>query len=80
MFHLSDNLYFGRHQNGDVRVLKLAQTPKAYPNVGDAFPNTDVLLDVTIPADGWCSIVASVSRLGEVDNRFYRMQLFHAGR
>lgn len=85
MFHWTDNLFFGRRADGSVRVLKFKNSPAEWPQsdfdyktpggfAGDA---ADVLLDVIIPSDEWCSIIASVSAGGEVNNRFYLAQKWH---
>lgn len=63
MFHQTNHLFFGRKNNGDVRILKLP-----YPNAGiDTFPTVDgdypqAEFDVTIPKDRWVSAIASVGK------------------
>jgi len=65
MFHQTDNLFFTRTPNGDVRLLKLKRAPKEFPSVDTIFPAHEVVLDVTIPLNHWCSIIATVTRTGE---------------
>jgi hypothetical protein len=72
MYHLMNNLYFGRLADGKVRLLKLATTP-------DAFPAVDAL-DVVIDDGHWGSVVAAVSKGGEENGRWYQAMDFHHGR
>lgn len=76
MFHWQNNTYFGRTEDGSVRILKLSATPKEFPAVSDEYP--DAVLDVTVDADSWASVIASVSAGGEAHNRFYAAQKFHS--
>lgn len=83
MFHWQDNVYFGRMQNGSVRVLKF---PSGYEQGGwkSGFPNADgeypnVIVDLIIPDNHWGSIVASVSHAGEENGRWYQAMDFHNG-
>lgn len=83
MFHVRDNLFFGRRADGSVRVLKFSLSPKdgwqgEFPRVEDQ--NAAALLDITIDADSWGSIVASVSARGEEHGRWYMAMDFHNGR
>ncbi len=85
MFHAFDNLYFGRRTDGSVRVLKLHDYQLRYLPTLSAdmhFPEADgavkaPILDMTIPADMWASVVASVSARGEADGRFFLAKAFH---
>jgi len=77
MFHWTDNLYFGRRANGDVRILKLRETPYPWPSVDGDYPTAT--LDITVPADQWGSIVASVSHAGETAGRWQEAMKFHNG-
>jgi len=78
MFHLSDNLFFGRLPDGKVRILKFAVPPADWPKADGVFP--DAAFDQTIDDGGWGSIVASVSAKGEADGRWYKAMDFHHGR
>lgn len=82
MFHYNGGLFFGRRADGSVRVLKINETGAPFRGTepwpqADGPRREDARLDVTITADGWASIVASVSKLGEADGRFYKAQHFH---
>ena len=91
MFHWEDNMYFGRLPDGHVRVVKFSRTPHAmwwhnensamvpteYPRADGEFHSVEVILDLRIPPEAWASIVASVSKLGESDGRFYKALEFH---
>ena len=77
MFHQGDNLFFGRLLNGDVRMLKLKHTPERWPEASLVYPASAVVFDHTIPQGHWCSIVASVSNLGEQSGRYYEAKAFH---
>jgi hypothetical protein len=78
MHHSSDNLFFGRLSNGDVRILKFPNNPAEWPRVNGVYPNA--LFDVTINDGHWGSIVANASAKGEVDGRWYKAMDFHHGR
>lgn len=78
MFHLSDNLFFGRLPDGKVRVVKFAAPPKDWPQADGVFP--DAVLDQEIDDGGWGSVVASMSAKGEGDGRWYKAMDFHHGR
>lgn len=77
MFHVSDNLFFGRLDNGDVRILKFKRPPTVWPDVNRVYISADVEFDEKVPAGSWPSVVASVSNAGEGDGRFYTAQAFH---
>ena|ERR1700674_3530535 len=91
MFHWRDNTYFGRLEDGCVRVVKfsfsphvqwrhnehLAMVPTENPRPDGEFRSVEVLLDIRIPAAQWASIVASVSALGESNGRYYLAEKFH---
>ena len=51
--------------------------PVKHPLADGEFRSVRVLLDLTIPPDGWASIVASVSAGGERDGRFYEALRLH---
>jgi hypothetical protein len=57
MFHSTNNLFFGK-KDGNVRILKLRTAPSDFPKFDTSFPAHDVLLDVTIDAGTWSSIVS----------------------
>lgn len=61
MFHSADNLFWERVEDGGVRIVKLHAGSSLYPTIDPA----DVLFEVTIPWNSWCSIIASMSRSGE---------------
>ena len=51
--------------------------PAEYPLAEGEFTSVYVMFDVTIPLDGWASIVASVSAGGESNGRFYEARRMH---
>lgn len=77
MFHIADNLFFGRLADGSVRVLKFKAPPKIWPQADRYYEPATLILDQTIPAPSWGSVVASVSLGGEENGRFYIAQAFH---
>ena len=81
MFHIKDNVFFGRLENGDVRVLAFSSPPESFPIADGIYDPTDkrypITFDFTINADAWASVVASVSAGGEINGRFYVAQAFH---
>lgn len=50
MFHLQDNFYFERKEDGRVHI-----------HVEDGLK----VCEVTVSADAWCSVVAAVSKRGD---------------
>ena len=73
-FHWSDGWFFSRQPDGSVTMEH-----RVYENdrneLGERMYHYDV--KVNIPADEWCSIIASVSAGGEVDYRWYAARDFH---
>lgn len=79
MFHWTDNLYFGRRADGSVRIIKLATTPADFPKADEDSTPAPALLDVTIPAAEWASIIVAVSATGESGEKYRRAVELHAG-
>ncbi len=78
MFHYRDNLFFGRNNNGSVRVLKLPNPPAGgRASVDGCYP--EAIYDISIDTHGWASIVASVSHAGEEGGRYNEARKFHNG-
>ena len=77
MFHLDNNTFFGRMPDGSVRVIKFKSPPTEWPAGTSTYVNESCDFDFTIPASFWPSIVASVSKQGEENGRFYEAQAFH---
>lgn len=77
MFHWQNNIFFGRKSDGAVRVLKVYLPPEEYPTPDGAYPGAEI--DLTIPANHWGSIVASVSQGGEAKGRWHQAMEFHNG-
>lgn len=75
MFHVTDNLYFGRMPNGDVRILKFKEPPKDWPLVYGDYEGLET--DLTVKSNHWASVVASVSVRGESNGRYYEASDFH---
>lgn len=80
MFHWQDNIFFGRKADGSVRILKFKKVVKDWPKADETYLDAEVEIDLTIPADHWGSIVASVSHAGEEDRRWYQAMEFHNGK
>jgi len=73
-FHYKDDLYFKRNKDHSVTIKKLAITY----GMGEAAYN-GVIFEVTIDENGWASIIASVSKAGESNGRFYDALEWHNG-
>ena len=60
MFHVGDNLFFGRMDDGSVRILKLPEprSGEPWPKVTDE--RSDSLLDVYINEHMWVSVIDQV--------------------
>lgn len=63
--HVHSGLYFERLSDGSVRIMKTK--------------NSEVIMDLAIDADMWCSIIACMSYYGEEDYGWYRAKNFHQG-
>ena len=70
MFHVRDGVFFKQLDNGDVRLIVKES----------GHDNANVVKDIIIDIDSWCSVIATMSFYGEEDYGFYRAGLFHAGR
>jgi hypothetical protein len=83
MFHWQNETYFGRRKDGSVRVLKFSQPFRllviraegGWPDADEEYPEAEI--DLTIPAEHWGSIVASVSYAGEEGGRWFQAMAFH---
>lgn len=66
MFHLQDNIYFERQQNGSVRILvregKQADAP--------------IIKDTTVTLEGFASVVASMCAFGETTETWQEACVF----
>lgn len=75
MFHLKEGWNFGRKDDGSVviehRNYQIDAETGKYTSLYTV--NTRLVVD----ADGWASVIASVSAGGEVDNRFFSALNFH---
>lgn len=83
MFHVADNLYFQRLEDGSVRVVQYPPDARAVgidKTGAVAFPDgVTPIFEATIAPAAWASVVASVSKGGEEAGRFYVAQAFHEG-
>lgn len=88
MFHWRDNTFFGRLPDGAVRIIKFDAPPfqddltdtgevRSYIRPEGRYHSVNIVLDVTIPASEWASIVASVSACGEENGRHSLAMKFH---
>lgn len=69
MFHVKEGLFFERLPDNQVRVLKREKGTDDAP----------VVFDITLDADSWASVIASMSYYGEEDYGYYRALNFHRG-
>ncbi len=67
-FHYKEGLFFKRNTDNSVTVTKM-KTAQA--------DETEKLFEATIDENGWASIIASVSKRGEGDGRFYKALEWH---
>jgi hypothetical protein len=79
MFHLKDNLYFGRLADGSVRIVKFRAVPMAIPQADQVFAAADVLMDVAMEELQWASVVLAVSAKPEDAFRMAGAVRFHNG-
>lgn len=75
MFHAVGGIFFGRKENGEVRILKLSDKLAYWPLIEGKYPDAEI--DVTLPLETWASVVCSVSKRGENANRFREALNFH---
>ena len=67
MFHVNDGLFFGRKENGDVRIVKTQ----------DGKIDSPIIFDIIVDKSGWQSAISSVSAGGEDGYRYYLADIFH---
>lgn len=77
MFHVNNNLYFGRTRNGSVRMVQFKSRREVLPNADSLYGYSEINFDITIEPKAWASIVAEVSSAGAAGGRFYIAQAFH---
>lgn len=77
MFHWQDNTFFGRREDGSVRILRFNNLPTNWPDADGEYPSAEI--DLTISDNHWGSIVASVSHAGEESGRWFQAMDFHNG-
>lgn len=75
MFHLKDGWNFGRQDNGAVVIEHRNYQIDAETGKYTSLYTVDTRL--VVDADGWASIISSVSAGGEVDGRFFSALEFH---
>jgi hypothetical protein len=69
MFHLQGDLYFEQLPKGGVRIVKRDGAREDAP----------INFEISIDANAWASVIATVSYYGEEDYGFYRALNFHTG-
>lgn len=72
MFHTQNGLFYQRAtSSGSVRIVKTndGREPSAH----------NVVFDETLPGGVWGSVIASVSKLGEENGRWYQAMDWHNG-
>lgn len=79
MLHYQENLFFGRKNDGSVRVLEFKHTPEEFPSPEKLYPADELWFDCTIPPMVWASIVASVAKGGETTASFNFALSLHQG-
>lgn len=79
MFHWQENIFFGRKNDGSVRVIEFKHTPDQFPSAEKLYPAEELWFDCTIPPMVWASIVASVARGGETAETFNQALSLHEG-
>lgn len=77
MFCIEHNFFAGRKEDGTVRFLRFKQTPERRPEADASYPSHAVDVDFEMGPGVWASIVASVSRRGEDNGRYYIAKAFH---
>lgn len=75
MFHVSDNLFFGRTKEDRVRVIKMPKNHEGFPDVNaTSYPEAEFAL--SIDPDSWSSIVAAMTKSGENGETFAAARKF----
>ncbi len=70
--------FFGRANDGSVRIIRLRSVPLDPPKVDAQLHSSEALLDLSIPAETWASLVSGVSLIGETPKRHYEALAFHS--
>jgi hypothetical protein len=68
-FHVKDGLYFKRNKDNSVTVYQTA----------DEGRSDEIIFERTIPDTVWASVIASVSKNGEENNRWFTAMIWHNG-
>lgn len=64
MFHLNNNLFFGRTSDDKVRIVKLKDSAGGFPmNAG--IPDPNVVFDIVTDFNALSSVFASLTKTGE---------------
>ena len=69
MFHVNNGLYFKRFDDGSVLIVKKV----------DSSNDARTIFEQVLDADGWASVVASLSAYNETSISFQAARKFHAG-
>lgn len=73
MFHASNGWYFERQEDGSVKILKDLRVEEL------PIKHIPALIGITLDADTWCSVVASVSATGDDASTFFAAEATHNG-
>jgi hypothetical protein len=73
-----NGVFFGRTQDGSVRVLRLKSHPMNPPSVDAELQSSEVLVDLFISPASWATMVAGVSASGNTSKRHYEALAFHS--
>lgn len=81
MFHWNDNLFFGRCDDGSVRIVQFHGAPFDWPKWDGVFDDAEkwpeTVIDVVVPPEQWASIIASVSARGETAQQYAIALAYH---
>jgi hypothetical protein len=86
MFHVKDNLFVGReprhYGDGRVKIVKFNKPPFRFPTYESLHddPLNIPVVEITLSASEWASVVSSVSFLGETSEMFERALANHMER
>ena len=80
MIELDDNLFIGRLDNGDVRLLKLKCAPLYPPKVHKPYFDKEMVeLDQVVHHRMWCRAISHVSVDQHDHDKWYAAMAFHMG-
>lgn len=69
MFHSHSGLFFNRLDGGSVQIIKTYD--------GRDVRSDNVVIDITLDATSWASVIASMSAEGETLEKYTEARAFH---